>query len=201
MERRQFLTTSAGLALASSGLLIGACTLTKGGSAASGSTTGPTGATGRAEIDSEAAAALNRLYAQVNGARELGARARGILVFPKTLSAGFVVGGEYGDGVLRAASASRGYYRIIAGSVGWQIGAQSKAIFVMFMTQESLDKFVASKGWQVGVDATVALAKIGANGTVDNNTAQQPIVGFVLTNAGLMAGVSLEGSKISRIES
>ncbi len=70
----------------------------------------------------------------------------------------------------------------------------------MFMTQDALDKFVASQGWTAGVDATVALAKIGANGVLDTNTAQQPIVGFVVTNAGLMAGLSLEGSKITRLD-
>jgi lipid-binding SYLF domain-containing protein len=203
MERRQFLTAGAGLGLvvASSGLLVGACTITKGGSASSASNAPPKerGAD-RREIDSGVDASLSKLYSTVSGSRELAGRARGILVFPRTIAAGFVVGGEYGDGALRAGGATHGYYRIIAGSVGWQIGAQSKAIIVMFMTQEALDKFVNSKGWTAGVDATVAIAKVGANGVLDTNTAQQPVVGFVLTNAGLMAGLSLEGSKISRID-
>ncbi|MGO4328889.1 YSC84-related protein [Cupriavidus sp. 2TAF22] len=191
MERRSFLTAGAGLVLASSGLL-GACTTTPGA---------PTDkAAKRREIDGGVDGALSKLYATASSSRQLANRARGILVFPNTISAGFVVGGEYGDGSLRAGGATHGYYRIISGSVGWQIGAQSKAIILMFMTQDSLDKFVNSSGWTVGGDATVALATIGANGTIDTNTAQQPIIGFVVTNAGLMAGLSLEGSKISKLD-
>ena len=121
-------------------------------------------------------------------------------MFPRTLSAGFFVGGEYGDGALRVGNTTRGYYRTISGSLGWQIGAQSKALIFMFMNQQALDKFLASEGWTAGVDATVAVAKVGANGALDTNTVQQPVVGFALTNAGLMAGLSLEGTKITRLD-
>ncbi|SPA26685.1 putative lipoprotein [Cupriavidus taiwanensis] len=191
MKRRTFLSASAGLALGT--LATGACTTTKPDA--------PTDkAARRRELDSGSDATLSRLYSSVNGARELGNRARGILVFPKTLSAGFIVGGEYGDGTLRSGGGTRGYYRLVSGSVGWQIGAQSKAVILMFMTQDAYDKFVRSSGWTAGVDATVALATIGANGVLDTNTAQQPIVGFVLTNAGLMAGLSFEGSKITKLD-
>ncbi|AMR79819.1 YSC84-related protein [Cupriavidus nantongensis] len=191
MKRRTFLTASAGLALGT--LATGACTTTKPDAPADK-------AARRRELDSGADATLSRLYSSVNGSRELGSRARGILVFPKTLSAGFIVGGEYGDGALRSGGGTRGYYRLISGSVGWQIGAQSKSVILMFMTQDAYDKFVRSSGWTAGVDATVALATVGANGVLDTNTAQQPIVGFVLTNAGLMAGLSFEGSKITRLD-
>lgn len=191
MKRRTFLSASAGLALGS--VALGACT-----------TTGPDVPTDKAarrrELDSGVDATLQRLYGSVNGSRDLGNRARGILVFPKTLSAGFVIGGEYGDGTLRSGGATRGYYRLISGSVGWQIGAQSKSIILMFLTQDAYDKFVRSQGWTAGVDATVAVATVGASGVLDTNTAQQPIVGFVMTNAGLMAGLSLEGSKITKLD-
>ncbi|MBF6991143.1 MULTISPECIES: BPSL1445 family SYLF domain-containing lipoprotein [Cupriavidus] len=191
MKRRNFLTASAGLALGS--LALGACTTTKPDA--------PTDkAARRRELDSGVDATLSRLYGSVNGSRELGNRARGILVFPKTLSAGFIVGGEYGDGALRSGGATRGYYRLVSGSVGWQIGAQSKSVILMFLTQDAYDKFVRSSGWTAGVDATVALATVGASGVLDTNTAQQPIVGFVMTNAGLMAGLSLEGSKVTRLD-
>ncbi|CAG2158823.1 BPSL1445 family SYLF domain-containing lipoprotein [Cupriavidus numazuensis] len=191
MKRRSFLQTSAGLVLG--GLSLAACT-----------TTGPDApsdkAARRRELDSGVDATLSKLYGSVNGSRDLANKARGILVFPKTLTAGFVVGGEYGDGALRSGGATRGYYRLIAGSVGWQIGAQSKSIVLMFLTQDAYDKFVRSNGWTAGVDATVALATVGANGVLDTNTGQQPIVGFVMTNAGLMAGLSLEGSKITKLD-
>ncbi|SOY51128.1 BPSL1445 family SYLF domain-containing lipoprotein [Cupriavidus taiwanensis] len=191
MKRRTFLSASAGLALGT--LATGACTTTKPDAPADK-------AARRRELDSGSDATLSRLYGSVNGARELGSRARGILVFPKTLSAGFIVGGEYGDGTLRSGGGTRGYYRLISGSVGWQIGAQSKSVILMFMTQDAYDKFMRSSGWTAGVDATVALATVGANGVLDTNTAQQPIVGFVMTNAGLMAGLSFEGSKITRLD-
>ena len=93
----------------------------------------------RRELDSGVDATLSRLYGSVNGSRELGNRARGILVFPKTLSAGFIVGGEYGDGALRSGGATRGYYRLVSGSFGWQIGAQSKSVILMFLTQDAYD--------------------------------------------------------------
>ncbi|MBP0637831.1 YSC84-related protein [Cupriavidus sp. AcVe19-6a] len=191
MKRRNFLTASAGLALGS--LALGACTTTPPDAPADK-------AARRRELDSGVDATLSRLYGSVNGSRELGSRARGILVFPKTLSAGFIVGGEYGDGALRSGGATRGYYRLVSGSFGWQIGAQSKSVILMFLTQDAYDKFVRSSGWTAGVDATVALATVGASGVLDTNTAQQPIVGFVMTNAGLMAGLSLEGSKITRLD-
>jgi len=197
MKRRTFLSAGGAGLVGISGLSLGALSL------AGCTTTGPDATSDKAakrrEIDAGATDTLNRLYSSVRGSQELGNRARGILVFPKLLSAGFVVGGEYGDGVLRSGGANRGYYRAISGSIGWQIGAQSKAFVLMFMTQDAYNKFVNSSGWTAGADATVALATIGANGQLDTNTAQQPIVGFALTNAGLMAGLSLEGTKISKL--
>ena len=142
---------------------------------------------------------LSRLYQSAPSSRELVSRARGVLIFPSVLEAGFVVGAEYGKGELRVGNNVEGYYKTTAGSIGFQAGAQSKAIIVLFMTQDSLDNFRASKGWTVGADATVALATIGANGDIDSNTVKQPVVGFVVTNAGLMAGVSLQGAKITRL--
>ncbi|WP_354686322.1 YSC84-related protein [Cupriavidus necator] len=192
MKRRTFLSASAGLALGS--VAVGACTTTKPDAPPSDK------AARRRELDSGVDATLQRLYGSVNGSRDLANRARGILVFPRTLQAGLIVGGEYGDGALRSGGATRGYYRLISGSVGWQIGAQSKSVILMFLTQEAYEKFLRSEGWTAGVDATVAVAKVGASGVLDTNTAQQPIVGFVLTNAGLMAGLSFEGSKISKLD-
>ncbi|HZY08537.1 MAG TPA: YSC84-related protein, partial [Ilumatobacteraceae bacterium] len=85
------------------------------------------------------------------------------------------------------------------GSVGLLAGAESKAVYLLFMTDEALAKFRASKGWTVGADASVTLANVGASASVDTKTVQQEIVGYVLTNGGLMANVSLEGTKITPI--
>jgi lipid-binding SYLF domain-containing protein len=194
MERRIFLIT-AGAAIGASALLGTGCSTT---------TTGPETTvdrgTRRREIDSGADATLTRLYSGTRGAKELADRAQGILIFPRVLSGGLVVGGEYGDGVLRSGGRAVGYYRVVGGSFGWQIGAQSQAIVLMFLTQEALERFRNSSGWTIGADATVSVARVGATGEIDSNTVRQSIVGFALTNVGLYAGVKLDGSKITRLD-
>ena len=159
-----------------------------------------TPATQRAEINSGTESALSRLYETAPQSRDLVARAKGVLVFPSVLSAGFVVGAEHGRGELRVDGKTAGYYSTTGGSIGFQAGAQSKAVIVLFMTDKALADFRASSGWTVGADATVAVANIGANGSIDSNTIRQPIVGFVMNNAGFMAGVSLDGAKINRLD-
>src|SRR5579871_2780596 len=111
----------------------------------------------RAEINDKVGAALARLYETVPGSHDLVRRAKGVVVFPEVLQAGLVVGGEYGKGSLLVKNIPEGYLRLTAGSVGWQIGAQSKAIILLFMTQDALEAFRHSNGWEVGADATVAV--------------------------------------------
>lgn len=154
----------------------------------------------RREIDTNVSASLTRLYNNTPGSRELVSKAKGVLVFPSVIAAGLGVGGEYGQGALRINNATTDYYSLGSVSVGLQIGAQSKAIYFLFMTQEALDKFRASQGWSVGADASVAVLRAGANGAIDINTVQGPVVAFVLTNAGLMANLTLEGTKITRLK-
>jgi len=157
-------------------------------------------ATSRTSIDAQVDASLSKLYDTVRGSRELVAKSSGVLVFPAVVGASLGVGAEYGRGALRVNGRTQSYYSTTAGSVGFQAGAQSKAVIYLFTTQAALDKFRSSKGWTAGADATVALATIGANGNVDTNTVRQPVVGFVLTNVGLEAGVSLSGAKITEIQ-
>ena len=193
MKRRTFLMTAgAGMAAATT-LFATGCTVTRPEAPEDR-------AAKRREIDSATDGVLTRLYSTARGSKELADRARGVLVFPSVLSGGFVVGGDYGDGVLRAGGRPSGYYRLIGGSLGWQIGAQSRAIVLMFLTQDALDKFRNSSGWTVGADATVAVANVGAAGDIDSNTIKQSVVGFALTNVGLFAGIKLDGSKITRLE-
>ena len=154
----------------------------------------------RAALDADVNAALNRLYKVSPDAREMVAKSAGVLVFPSVVGGSFVVGGEYGRGALLQHGRIQGYYSLGAGSLGWQIGAQSKTIIYVFNTSDALQKFLSSEGWVAGVDATVAVAHIGANGSIDTETAKQPVVGFVMSNAGLEAGVSLQGSKITKIK-
>ena len=142
---------------------------------------------------------LDRLYQTAPGSKEMVQRAKGVLVFPSVIGGSFVVGVEHGRGELLVGGRVRGEYTTTAASVGWQAGGQSKAVIYVFNTQEALDKFLNSNGWAVGADATVAAGKIGANGSVDSNTIDAPVSSYVLTNAGLEAGVSLGGSKITRV--
>ena len=182
-------------AIAAGVLGLSACTTTPSTSAATPTVPSNT----RASVDAQVDAALNRLHNTVPGSRELVARSKGVLVFPAVVGGSFVVGAEYGRGALRVDGKTLDYYSTTAASIGLQAGAQSKAVYYVFTTQDALDKFRASNGWTAGVDATVAVAQIGANGTVDTRTLQQPVVAFVLNNAGLEAGVSLQGSKITKI--
>ncbi len=196
MKRKLSISRSKGLAVlavALASLAFAGCTTTAPKDQA-------TAAQQRNDINTNANTTLSRLYKSTPDARSLVERAKGVLVFPTVLSAGFVIAAEHGNGVLRVNGRNEGYYSTSAGSIGFQAGAQSKAIVLLFMTQEALNKFRNSNGWTVGADATVALANVGANGKIDTNTAQQSVVGFVLTNAGLMAGVSLEGAKIQKVQ-
>jgi lipid-binding SYLF domain-containing protein len=153
----------------------------------------------RQSIDASVNATLSRLYSTVPGSRELVAKSRGVLVFPNVLQAGLIVGGQSGNGALRVGGNTVGYYNTSSLSVGLQAGAQSKAIVFLFMTQDALDSFRKSEGWSAGADASVAVVKVGANGAVDSNTATAPVQVLVLTNAGLMGDLSVNGTKITRL--
>jgi lipid-binding SYLF domain-containing protein len=194
MQRRNFIRVGA-TALAASGLALAVSTVTTPLAAAS-----ETNAAKRREIDAKVRGTLSRLYTTVRGSRELVAKANGVLVFPSVLQAGFVVGGQYGEGSLHVHGKTVGYYSTISGSFGFQAGAQSKAIIFLFMTQDALDDFRNSQGWSAGGEGSVALVKVGANGVIDTTTATAPVEVFVLTNAGLMGDVSLAGTKVSRLK-
>ncbi|UXU90444.1 BPSL1445 family SYLF domain-containing lipoprotein [Burkholderia sp. S-53] len=159
-----------------------------------------TSASKRQSIDASVNATLSRLYSTVPGSRELVAKSRGVLVFPNVLQAGFIVGGQSGNGALRVGGSTVGYYNTSSLSVGLQAGAQSKAIVFLFMTQDSLDSFRKSDGWAAGADASVAVVKVGANGAVDTTTATAPVEVLVLTNAGLMGDLSVNGTKVTKLD-
>ncbi|NRO97514.1 hypothetical protein GWC77_16455 [Paraburkholderia sp. NMBU_R16] len=188
----------AATAVVAGGLALAGCTTTTNNGSPTAQSPGSTSSK-RQEINSGVDAALSRMYAQVPGSRDLVSRARGVLVFPKVLQAGFVVGGEFGEGALRTGGTTQGYYNLISGSFGLQAGAQSKTVVFLFMTDDALKAFQQRQGWSVGGDASVALLKMGANGAVDTTTATKPVQVIVMTNAGLMGDLSLQGMKISRI--
>ncbi len=151
------------------------------------------------EINASVDVALDRFMKDVKGGEKFLKSAKGTLVIPGVLQAGLIVGGKYGDGALRIGGQSVGYYNLAAGSVGLQIGAQKSNILLCFMDEAALSKFRASEGWQAGVDGSVVLVNIGAGGSVDTTKLKEPIVGFVYDQEGLMANLSLEGLKFTKI--
>lgn len=151
-----------------------------------------------AEIDARVNAAMDRLHKEVKGSASVTSKAAGVLVFPGVIKAGFVIGGEGGQGALRVGGKTQGYFNIMSASVGLQAGAQKRDIIMAFMDQASLKKFEDSDGWKVGADGSVALINVGAGATVDITKIKEPVVAFVVGQSGLMAGVSLDGSKITR---
>jgi len=152
------------------------------------------------EIDASADAALDRFYKQVKGSEELAHKAKAMLIMPSVKKAGFIVGGEYGTGALRIDGKTVDYYRMISGSVGFQIGAVAKDIVIVFMKEDALKSFRASKGWEAGVDGNVAIITVGGGDSVTTRNVKEPISGFVYDVKGLMGDISLKGAKFSKID-
>jgi len=158
------------------------------------------GAKSKQEINILADATMKRFKQEVVGAQEFLNNAAAVMVFPRVLKAGFGIGGEYGEGVLRQQGANLAYYSTAAASIGFQAGAQSKSVIVVFMTQEALDSFRSKKGWKAGVDGSVAVIKWGVGEDINTLNIKDPVVGFVFSNKGLMFNLTLEGSKFTEIK-
>lgn len=152
------------------------------------------------EIDTKVDATIEIFNQKVSGGEEFLNNAKGILVFPSVIKAGFVFGGEYGEGALRIKGKVVDYYRTTGASFGFQFGAQSKSIIIVFLDDKALLKFRQSRGWEAGVDGSIAIATTGAGGSLDTRNMSSPIVGFVFGNKGLMVDLSLKGSKYSRMK-
>lgn len=197
MKKRNLMLKAAAAVVVGT-LVLAGCTATANSGNPVGASPG-TNQSKRQEIDSSIDATLSRLYAQVPGSHELVGKARGVLVFPKVLQAGLVVGGQYGEGALRVGGQTVGYYNTVSGSLGLQAGAQSKAVIFLFMTEDALNEFRSREGWSAGGNASVAVLKMGANGALDTTTATKPVQVIVLTNAGLMGDLSVEGTKVTRM--
>ncbi|MGD8326685.1 MAG: YSC84-related protein [Sphingomonadales bacterium] len=157
-------------------------------------------AASRAKIERRVAKALTVFKEEVDGGESLLNRAAGVLIFPSVKKAGIGIGGEYGEGALQINGTSVAYYSTAAASIGFQLGAQARTQLLLFMEEGALNKFRNSDGWEVGVDGSVALITLGAGGKIDATKLDEPIIGFILNNKGLMYNLSLEGSKITEIE-
>jgi lipid-binding SYLF domain-containing protein len=151
------------------------------------------------ELEINVDAALANFQASVSGGEEFLKAAKGVLVFPTVIKAGFFVGAEYGEGAMRIDGKTAQYYSTAGLSFGFQIGAQAKTQVILFMQEGALEKFQAARGWEAGVDGSVAIAQFGAGGSIDTTNLKSPIIAFIFNNRGLMANLTLEGSKFSKI--
>ena len=152
-----------------------------------------------AQLEADANETLHSFVRQFEGARELANKAVGILVFPSVIKAGIGLGGEYGEGILLNQQRVVGYYNLVSASFGFQLGVQQRSVIIMFMTQDALAGFEQRAWWKVGVDGSVAIITVGIGGSIDTDKVVSPVIGFILDQKGLMYNLTLEGSKISRI--
>lgn len=153
----------------------------------------------KAEINRGADSTLATLYSSVVGSKELVGKARGVVIFPRVLEGAFILGASGGDGVLRINGETKDFYTTGSVSFGFQAGAQSRALIYLFMTQESLDRFLSANTWTAGTDASVSVIRAGANATIDTTSVSNTVNAFALTNSGLFGGVNLNGARIARI--
>lgn len=163
-------------------------------------TTGSLSASNPAQIDREVNAALTKLYETTPAARKLASKAKGILVFPNVLKAGFIGGAEYGNGAMRKRGKTTGYYNIVAGSYGLQAGVQSFDYAMFFMNDAAMAALDSTSGFEVGMGPSVVVVDEGIAKRMTSTTLRDDVYAFVFGQRGLMAGLGLQGSKITRIK-
>ena len=151
------------------------------------------------EIDAAIESALTRFKDEITGSQAYLDGARGTLVIPRMIKAGVILGMEYGEGALIVDGIKVQYYRAFSTSLGIQLGVGAKDLVILFFDDDAMDDFLYSSGWQAGVDGTVALWNMGAGGSIDTTESQDPIVGFVFGHKGIIAGLSMEGTKFTKI--
>jgi lipid-binding SYLF domain-containing protein len=158
------------------------------------------GAGSAAEIDRDVDAALAKLYANIPHTRDLGSRASGVLVFPSIVKAGFLFGAQYGEGALRRKGATSGYYSSVAASYGLQAGAQVFGYALFFMNDFALRYLEDSGGFELGTGPSLVVLDVGSAQALSTTTMQNDIYAVFFDQKGLMGGLGLQGSKISRID-
>ena len=152
------------------------------------------------DLNKDSMQSLNSLYKKNAFASEMGKQAKAILIFPNIVKAGLVFGGSYGEGVLLMNGTVDGYYNSVSGSWGLQAGAQTYGYVVFLMTDKAVEYVNATKGWEIGVGPTVVLVDEGVSKNLSTSTLKDDAYAFIFSQQGLMAGISIEGTKISHIK-
>lgn len=160
----------------------------------------PAHAASKSEIDTKASAALKVLVDGTPAARMLAKNAKAILIFPEIVKGGFIVGGQVGNGVLRESGKSVAYYRSFAASYGLQAGVQSFGYVLMFMDDASRAYLDKSEGWELGVGPSIVIVDEGMGRSMTTTTLRKGVYAFIFSQKGLMAGLGLQGSKITKIK-
>lgn len=151
------------------------------------------------DLEKDSRQALATLYETEPLAKTLSHTAKAVLVFPKIIKAGLVFGGSYGEGVLLKGDAVADYYNSVTGSWGLQVGVQSYGYAVLLMTDKAVRHIEDTKGWELGVGPTVVVVDEGVAKNLSTSTLLDDAYAFIFSQEGLMAGVSVEGTKITRI--
>ena len=151
------------------------------------------------EIQDNVTFAESVLYQTIPDAKELTAKARGVLIMPDVVKGGFIVGGSYGEGALKIGGAIDSYYSVAAASIGYQIGVQKTSHALFFMTQSALENFQNASGWELGADAEFTVPGDGASINVDSTSLKSLVILVIFAQDGLLAGASLEGAKYTRV--
>ena len=159
----------------------------------------PAHAASASELSSTARAALKKLYAANPSTKTLGNKATAILVFPKIVKAGFMVGAQGGDGAMLRGGKVIGYYRSLAGSYGFQAGVQSFGYALFFMNQAAINQLNDTDGWEIGTGPSLVLVDEGFAKSMTTNTLTSDVYAYTFNQKGLMGGIGLQGSKITRI--
>jgi lipid-binding SYLF domain-containing protein len=159
----------------------------------------PAGAATAHEIDQSVNTALRKLYANSPTAKMLGQKAKGIMVFPGVIKGGFIVGAQYGQGALRKGGRTVGYYNTVAASYGLQAGGQKFGYALFFMDDDSLKYVETSAGWEIGTGPSVVVVDKGVAKTMGTTASREGVFAFIFGQKGLMAGIGIQGSKITRI--
>jgi lipid-binding SYLF domain-containing protein len=160
----------------------------------------PARAASAAEINRDAKNALQKLYKKSSSAKALGEKAKAILVFPGITKGGFLVGGQYGEGALMKEGKTIAYYNTVAVSYGLQAGVQKYGYALFFMTDSAREYLDRSDGWELGTGPSIVILDEGAAGGISTTTAKSDVYAFFFDQKGLMAGLGLQGTKITKIE-
>lgn len=151
------------------------------------------------QIDRSATQALDSLYKNNPRAKTLGDKAVGVLIFPSIVKGGFIIAGQFGDGALRKGGKTVGYYRSLAASYGFQAGAQAFGYVLFFMDDDSLRYLDNSGGWEVGTGPSLVVLDAGVAKSFSTTTLQKGVYALIFNQKGLMGGIGIQGTKITKI--